>query len=431
MKVKSIVSLLFILCVYAFANGQPREEYIKVIIAPDHADWTYDIGERPEFSISVLKNNVPMESVKVQYTIEPDAGRKLIEILDEGTLTLKNGVSKVKSKKFNEAGFLRCTATVTVEGKEYSSYTTVGFEPDKIEPTTTLPADFDEFWNKGKDDLSEVPINPVLTLLPERCTDKVDVYHVQIDNIHGKIFGILCKPKKEGNYPAILHVPGAGIRAYYGEVEEAEKGFITFTIGIHGIPVILDPDVYQNLMRGALSQYWTTNMDDKNKSYYKRVYLGCVRAVDFIETVDGFDGENIAVTGGSQGGALSIVTASLDERIDYLAAFYPALSDLTGFLKGRAGGWPQIFLDDYTNKERKIETSKYYDVVNFARSLKVPGWYSWGYNDDVCPPASMYAAYNVINAEKELHIYQETQHWSFPEQREFKENWLVEKLNTK
>lgn len=428
MKVKSIVSLLFILFVFSFVNGQPREEYIKVIIAPDHADWTYDIGERPEFSISVLKNNVPMVGVVVNYSIQPDAGKKRIEIWDEGTLTLKNGISTVKSKKFNESGFLRCTASVEVNGKEYSSYTTVGFAPDKIKPTTTLPADFEKFWNKGKDDLSKVPVNPVLTLLPERCTDKVDVYHVQIDNIQGKIYGILCKPKKEGNYPAILHVPGAGVRPYYGDVDEAEKGFVTFTIGIHGIPVILDPDVYQNLREGALSQYWTSNMDDKNNSYYKRVYLGCVRAVDFIETVSGFDGENIAVTGGSQGGALSIITASLDDRIDYLAAFYPALSDLTGFLHGRAGGWPQIFIDDFTNKKSKIETSKYYDVVNFARFLKVPGWYSWGYNDDVCPPASMYAAYNVINAKKELHVYQETQHWTFPEQRELKTDWLVEKL---
>lgn len=44
----------------------------------------------------------------------------------------------------------------------------------------------------------------------------------------------------------------------------------------------------------------------------------------------------------------------------------------------------------------KIETSKYYDVVNFARLIKVPGLYSWGYNDATCPPTSTYSAYNVI-----------------------------------
>lgn len=62
--------------------------------------------------------------------------------------------------------------------------------------------------------------------------------------------------------------------------------------------------------------------------YYKRVYMGCVRAVDFIYSLPEFDGKNLAVNGGSQGGALSIITAGLDNRIKYLAAFYPALSDL-------------------------------------------------------------------------------------------------------
>ena len=106
-------------------------------------------------------------------------------------------------------------------------------------------------------------------------------------------------------------------------------------------------------MQGALRDYWTINLDDKDNYYYKRVYLGCVRAVDFIESLDYFNGDNIGVTGGSQGGALSIVTAGLDDRIDYLAAFYPALSDLTGFLHGRAGGWPHIFKMNSPTKPKK------------------------------------------------------------------------------
>ena len=405
-------------------SAQPRRELVQVFVTPDRADWTYETGEQAIFSITVLRNNVPLNGIKIHYTIQPE----LVDIWDQGTLVLKNGSVSVKAKKFSEPGFLRCTAEVTVDGKEYSSYATAGFSPGMIKPTTTLPADFEEFWNQGKEDLAKIDVNPVLTLMPERCTPKADVFHVQIDNINGKIYGILCMPKKEGKYPAILHVPGAGIRPYYGNVEEAEKGFVSFTIGIHGIPVNLDPGVYIDLRQGALSNYWTMNLDDKERAYYKRVYLGCVRAVDFIEGLECFDGENIGVTGGSQGGALSIVTAGLDPRIDYLAAFYPALSDLTGFLHGRAGGWPQIFRDEFTNKPEKVETSKYFDVVNFARFVKATGWYSWGYNDQVCPPTSMYAAYNLITAPKELFVFQETQHWTFPEQQDLKNKWLFEKL---
>jgi cephalosporin-C deacetylase-like acetyl esterase len=337
-------------------------------------------------------------------------------------------VASIKAKRFRDAGFLRCHASVEVDGKTYSSYATAGFSPNEIEPTTTLPTDFEAFWKEAKAELAQVPINPVLTLMPERCTDKVDVYHVRIDNIKGKIYGILSKPKAKGKYPAILHVPGAGIRPYNGDPWSAEKGIITFQIGIHGIPVNLDPGVYTDLRSGALDGYWTANLDDKDNYYFKRVYLACVRAVDFIESLDNFNGQDIAVTGGSQGGALSIITAGLDDRIDYLAALYPALSDLTGYLHNRAGGWPHMFRDGFTNKPEKVETSKYFDVVNFARFVKAPGWYSWGYNDNVCPPTSMHAAYNVINAAKELHVFQETQHWTFPEQQEQKNNWLFEKL---
>jgi len=428
MKQKFYFSIILFVSFVSYLSSQPRQELIKVIVAPNHSDWTYDIGEQAEFSFTVLRNNIPLENIELKYTIQPDPGYRSTEIWDQGAFVLKNTAAKIKAKEFDRPGFLRCTAAVEIDGKEYTSYSTVGFSPDKIKPTTTLPRDFESFWTKEKEELSKVPVNPILTLMPERCNDKVDVYHVQLDNIEGKIYGILCTPKQEGSYPAILHVPGAGIRPYYGEVSEAEQGFVSFTIGIHGIPVDLDQEIYYNLMDGALKNYWTINLDDKDKAYYKRVYLGCVRSVDFIASLENFDGENLGVTGGSQGGALSIITASLDQRIKYLAAFYPALSDLTGFLHGRAGGWPQMFTDDFTNHPAKIETSKYYDVVNFARSVKVPGWYSWGYNDFVCPPASMYSAYNVINAKKELHIYQEAQHWTFPEQRELKNQWLFEKL---
>jgi cephalosporin-C deacetylase-like acetyl esterase len=205
-------------------------------------------------------------------------------------------------------------------------------------------------------------------------------------------------------------------------------------IGIRGVPVTMDPGVYFDLGGGALREYWTFNMDNKGRYYYKRVYLGCVRANDFIASLPQFDGTNLAVMGGSQGGALSIITASLDPRVRYLAAKYPALSDVTGYLSGRAGGWPHFFDKNnsaYHNIKEKLETIQYYDVVNFARGIKVPGFYTWGFNDETCPPTSMYAAYNMINAQKILHLALETGHWTFPEQNVKMQNWLIDNLTGK
>lgn len=422
-----ITVLLFNTIIAGFA--QPTEKLIKVVVAPDHSDWTYKTGEKVKFTVSVLQNGNPVKNAKIRYEIGPEK----MEPTKKETLTLITGSQTFEAGTMTTAGFLRCVAVAEIDGKEYRNLATAGFNPTDIQPTVANPTDFDTFWTEAKTDLAKIPLDAKMTLLPERCTEKVNVYHVNIQNfaLGTRLYGILCVPKKEGKYPALLQVPGAGVRPYSGDIANAEKGLITLQIGIHGIPVNLDPQVYTDLGRGILNGYPNYNLDDKNRFFYKRVYLGCVRANDFLVSLPQFDGKNLAVTGGSQGGALSIVTAALDARVKWLGAFYPAISDVTGYLSGRAGGWPHYFDKNglaFNNKKEKIETAGYYDVVNFARRLSQPGIYSWGYNDETCPPTSMYASYNVIKAPKELYLALETGHWTYPEQQEKVSNWLVKKL---
>jgi cephalosporin-C deacetylase-like acetyl esterase len=430
MKRNFTPALLLYLFLFSFCvHAQPTEKYVKVIVAPDRDNWTYKTGEKVKFTLTVLQNGNPLRDVNVNYEIGPEKmtpAKKESVTLSKGSITVDGGTMK-------SAGFLRCIATVQVDGQEYRGLATAGFDPLAISPTVESPADFLKFWDEAKAENSKIPMDAEMTLMPERCTEKVNVYHVSLQNFRNRsrVYGILCMPKKEGKYPALLKVPGAGIRPYYGDVATAEQGIITFEIGIHGIPVNLDPEVYGDLAAGALSGYQYFNLDHRDRYYYKRVYMGCVRANDFLVSLPQFDGENLGVSGGSQGGALSIITAALDSRVKYLAAFYPALSDVTGYLHGRAGGWPHTFDKNnlpYNNLKEEQETIKYYDVVNFARQVKVPGYYSWGFNDETCPPTSMYAAYNVIKAPKELSLALETGHWTYPEQRERFNNWITSKL---
>ena len=412
--------------------AQPVERFVKVVVAADRPDWTYKIGETVRFTISVFKHGNLENNVRVRYEI----GAEKQEPTIKETVVLPNGFQIVEGGTMTTAGFLRCVAIAEIDGKEYRSLSTAAFDPLSISPTVESPTDFDAFWSDAKADLAKVPLDAKMTLIPERCTEKVNVYHVNIQNIRvgARLYGILCVPKKEGKYPALLHVPGAGVRPYAGDIANAEKGIITLQIGIHGIPVNMDVSVYNDLGAGILNGYPNYNLDDKNRFFYKRVYMGCIRANDFLTNLPQYDGVNLAVTGGSQGGALSIVTAALDSRVKWLGAFYPALSDVTGYLKGRAGGWPHYF--DKTNRafnetKEKLTTVGYYDVVNFARRVKIPGMYSWGFNDETCPPTSMYAAYNVINAPKDLFLALDTGHWTYPEQTEKMTAWLVERLKGK
>ena len=423
------IAIFSLSAVINFCYAQPTEQFIKVVVAPDHADWTYAPGEKVKFTVTILQSGNVLKNAVVKYEIGPEK----MDPVKKDSLLVANGTLAVDGGTMKEPGFLRCIATAIVNNKSYRGLATAAFNPLKIEPTIANPSDFTDFWELAKTELAKIPLDARMTLMPERCTENVNVYHVNLQNyrLNTRLYGILCVPKKEGKYPAILQVPGAGARPYNGDIANAEKGFITFQIGIHGVPVNMDTWVYNNMMAGPLAGYWNYNLDDKDRYYYKRVYLGCVRANDFIASLPQYDGTNLGVTGGSQGGALSIVTAALDPRVKYLAAYYPALSDVTGYLKGRAGGWPHLFDKNnlaFNNTKEKIETAGYYDVVNFARQLKVPGIYSMGFNDETCPPTSMYASYNVITAPKELFIVPETGHWTYPEQTEKLTNWLVGKL---
>jgi cephalosporin-C deacetylase len=422
---------LFASLVFFQAAAQPAEKLVKIAIAPDHSDWIYKTGEQVKFQVTVTKNSEPLQ-LKVWYEVGPE---KMVAVKSDWA-ALKNGQLQIDGGTMKTPGFLRCKVVAEVDGIKYEGLATAAFNQEEIKPTTEFPADFALFWDNAKAEAAKIPMDVKMTLLPDRCTEKVNVYQANIQNykIGSRLYGILCVPKKEGKYPAILKVPGAGVRPYFGDVATAENGIITFEIGIHGIPVIMDAGIYNDLGKTTIDGYPFFNLDDRDRYYYKRVYLGCVRAIDFIYSLPEFDGANLAVTGGSQGGALSIITTGLDSRVKYLAALYPALCDLTGYLNGRAGGWPHMFTDQSkpSNVSKdKIETSKYYDVVNFARMIKVPGFYSWGFNDVTCPPTSMYSAYNVINAPKELVLYQETGHWTYPEQTDKLRQWLLGKLLSK
>jgi cephalosporin-C deacetylase-like acetyl esterase len=220
------------------------------------------------------------------------------------------------------------------------------------------------------------------------------------------------------------------VRPYFPSVATARRGVIHLAIGIHGIPVDRDSLLYNELRATALQRYYTYGLEDRDLYYYKRVHVGVVRAGDFIFGLPQFDGTNYVVQGGSQGGGLAIIAGALDPRVKAIASFYPAMADQLGYLHGRAGGWPHVFQDTVgmRAKREKLETIEYYDVVNFARLMRVPGIYAWGFNDLTVPPTSMYAAYNVITAPKEVLVVPETGHSRVQSQIDRIDAWMLERL---
>lgn len=423
---KRVFSLfLCLLCVCA-VTAQIRGNEIRVVVSPDHSDWVYRLNEKCTFTVRVLKAQNLLSDVKIDYELGPEMYPTEVKkdvVLKDGTLKLQ-GTMKT-------AGFLRCKVKAHVDGRTYEGLATSAYAPEQLQPVTKLPADFRDYWAKTLEEARKTPLNPLMTLLPGRCTETDNVYQVsfQTKAWGGRFYGILSIPKKEGKYPALLRVPGAGVRPYAGDTYTAPGKVITLEVGIHGIPVTMQQSVYDALAGGALSNYWTFGRDSRDASYYNRVVVGALRAVDFICSLPQYNGKALGVTGSSQGGALSVITAALDSRVTFLAAVHPALCDHEAFFKKRACGWPHYFYYYGAPDEKQLETVRYYDTENFARLLNVPGWFSWGYNDEVCPPTSMYAAYNVISSPKELHPYLETGHYWYQEQWDEWLDWIRRQLN--
>lgn len=408
-----------------------------VRVTPDHENWIYRPGESVAFRVRVTDGGKPAGDVPIEYSIGPEqmAAETKTAVIPTAGLTLQGGT-------MTKSGFLRCTVTAKIAGRTIRELATAAFSPEQLKPTQTEPADFDEFWRRGKTELEQVPLEPRLTLIPEACTATVDVYQISFRTIgptwmpvFARIYGILCEPKAAGKYPVVLRLPGAGVRSFAGDKDLAAQGVITLEIGIHGIPVNLPQELYEQLRVGALGTYWLYHLDNPSEYYYRRVYLSCIRAVDFLTTRTKWNGKDLLTAGASQGGQLAIVTAALDSRVTGLIATHPAYCDVTGDLYGRAGGWPRPFARAGAAREQmagmadKVITTGYYDVVNFSRRIKVPGFYLWGFNDETCPPTSLYAAYNVITAPKKLRIMPELGHNFNPAMGVAMNDWILRYLS--
>ncbi len=405
-------------------TAQIRGNNIVVTVEPDHQDWNYRVGETCTMQVEVRRSGTLLSDVAIDYEAGPE-----MYPTEKKSVRLKDGTMKHRGK-MTSPGFYRLKVTAHVDGRDYAGVCTAAYDPERLQPTTVCPPDFDTFWAKAIEQARWTSLEPTKRLLPERSTKDVNVYEVSFQNVRwgSRTYGILCEPVKPGRYPALLRVPGAGVRPYQGDPWTAAKGVIVLEIGIHGISVTQPQSLYDRLADGALNCYWNYGMDDRDQSYYKRVVVGCIRAIDYIEQFTQWDGRNLGVTGSSQGGFLSLATAGLDRRVTCYGAVHSALCDHTASLKGVACGWPHYFYNVKDPSKARIETSRYYDGVNFARRITCPGWFSFGYNDDVVPPTTAYATYNVVTAPKTLRPYQQTAHYWYQEQWDEWQAWLLKEL---
>lgn len=401
----------------ATAENYPYRSDVLWVTVPDHADWLYKTGEKANVEVQFYKYGIPQDGLTVSYEL----GGDMMPPDARGTVTLKNGKAVVPVGTMKEPGFRDCRLTAKVGGKTYSHHVKVGFSPEKLQPYTRLPSDFNEFWTKTLADAARFPLTYTKEHVEKYSTDKIDCYliRLQLNRQNQCIYGYLFYPKAEGKYPVVLCPPGAGIKTIKDPMRHkyyAEEGCIRFEIEIHGLHPELDNDTFGEISRAFSSRengYLVNGLDSRENYYMKRVYLACVRSIDLLVSLPEWDGKNVIVQGGSQGGALALVTAGLDKRVTACVANHPALSDMAGYKARRAGGYPHLFTKTVDmDTSEKIKTLAYYDVVNFAKQITVPVYMTWGFNDNTCPPTTSYIVYNVLGCPKEALITPINEHWT-------------------
>nr|MBQ5605570.1 acetylxylan esterase [Bacteroidales bacterium] len=420
------VSMLFSL---SAQNSPARRAYVDFVVIPSHSDAVYNLGDAAALKVVAQAGGKGLENVKIHFTAGPDR----MPADTSGVTTFCNGEALLSFGTMTQPGFRYCKLSFEVEGESYREEMKVAFAPEQILPTIANPADFDAFWAKTLKQAAKVPMEVEIVPLPEKSSDKVKVSMVKIQCYEkgNYVYGYLQEPNDGLKHPVMLHPPGAGVKRINPTPWFAQEGFITLTIGINGIPMdATDEEIKAKQVELNRGDYAYIGLESKEQYYYRKVYAALVRCIDFLVSLPNFDGVNVGVTGGSQGGALSIVAAALDPRIDFLASFYPALCDLSGYAYGnRAGGWPRMLAPGSKRElsvsvDQMFETLSYYDVLNFARRVKVPGFYSYGYNDNTCPPTSVCAAINQVTAPKVIEITPSSAHWRFNETNVRANAWM-------
>ena len=216
---RKILIFLFVVMSSLRVSAQIRGNNVVVTVEPNHQDWHYKTGEKAQFVVEVRKSGTLVNDVSIDYAAGPEMYQSVRK-----SLVLKDGTLKL-SGSMKQPGFYRVDVTAHVDGKDYKQACGVAFSPEMLQPSTVMPADFSDFWQNAIAEARKTDLNPTKRLLPERCTKDVNVYEVSFNNIkeNWRTYGILSVPVKEGKYPALLRVPGAGVRPYGGDIWTASQ----------------------------------------------------------------------------------------------------------------------------------------------------------------------------------------------------------------
>lgn len=291
------------------------------------------------------------------------------------------------------------------------------FAPEKIEPAAQRPADFDAFWDARLESLARVPVDPELHPGKFSAPAAKGVAYSQFSlavGPHERVRGQLAYPDRPGEkFPALVIYQWAGVYPLQpGTVTgNAAKGWLAVNVMAHDLPIYEPKAYYDELAKGALKDYGAIGADDRERSYFLRMFLGARRVLDFVRAHPAWDGRVLVTHGTSQGGTQALVAAALDPAVTAVVANVPALCDQNGPEAGRAMPYPYwLAKTDGRDPAAVAGAARYYDVAHFAPRIRVPVLVSAGLIDETCPPSGIAAMANRLAGPREVLFMPQANH---------------------
>jgi cephalosporin-C deacetylase len=306
------------------------------------------------------------------------------------------------------------------------------------QPQLDTPADAAGFWADTLADAARLPVaatfEPVATGLR-----LVDTFDVSFAGYGGHpIRGWLHLPASQaGPLPCVVQYVGygGGRGLAHDNVFWAVAGYAHFIMDTRGqgaagsVGDTPDPEPSGPSHPG----FMTRGILDPATYYYRRLYVDAVRAVDAARAHDRVDPARVVVAGGSQGGGLSLAVAGLRDDLSGVLADVPYLSHFRRAINVAERG-PYLEIARYLKADRRrtddvLRTLDYFDVSALVAAATAPALFSVALQDDVCPPSTVYAAYNAYGGPRQIVEYPFNDHEGGEGfQRQAQLEWLADLL---